>query len=162
MDIAMSFLRIILKRTWTEAHVYMRRHQGSKVKHFDVFNVIYRKFSHCAVSYTLNGENVNVKRHIRISDNSRVRKNLSSFSHTASLPIRSVGRGERRGAGNVNVRLFWASENGILRTSNLDSARKLHDYDDFININDFCDAKISLNEPPSLLNIWPLLNITML
>ena len=44
----------------TEAHVYMRRHQGAKVKHFDVRNVIYHKFSHGAVSYTLNGENVNV------------------------------------------------------------------------------------------------------
>ena len=47
-------------RTSTEAHVYMRRHQGAKVKHFDVSNVIYHKFSHGAVSYTLNGENVNV------------------------------------------------------------------------------------------------------
>ena len=47
-------------RTSTEARVYMRRHQGAKVKHFDVSNVIYHKFSHGAVSYTLNGENVNV------------------------------------------------------------------------------------------------------
>ena len=39
---------------------YMRRHQGAKVKHFDVSNVIYHKFSHGAVSYTLNGETVNV------------------------------------------------------------------------------------------------------
>ena len=39
----------------------MRRHQGTKVKHFDVRYVIYHKFSHGAVSYTLNGENVNVK-----------------------------------------------------------------------------------------------------
>ena len=44
----------------TEAHVYMRRHQGEKVEHFDVSNVIYHKFSHGAVSYMLNGENVNV------------------------------------------------------------------------------------------------------
>ena len=44
----------------TEAHVYMRRHQGAKVEHFDVSNVIYHKCSHGAVSYTLNGENVNV------------------------------------------------------------------------------------------------------
>ena len=43
-----------------EAHVYMRRHQGAKVKHFDVSNAIYYKFSHGAVSYTLNGKNVNV------------------------------------------------------------------------------------------------------
>ena len=38
----------------------MRRHQGAKVKHFDVSNVIYHKFSHGAVSYMLNGKNVNV------------------------------------------------------------------------------------------------------
>ena len=38
----------------------MRRHQDAKVKHFDVSNVIYHKFSHGAVSYTLKGENVNV------------------------------------------------------------------------------------------------------
>ena len=37
----------------------MRRHQGAKVEHFDVSNVIYHKFSHCAVSYVLSGENVN-------------------------------------------------------------------------------------------------------
>ena len=36
------------------------RHQGAKVEHFDVSNVIYHKFSHGAVSYTLKGENVNV------------------------------------------------------------------------------------------------------
>ena len=53
-------LRIILKRTSTEAHVYMRRHQDAKVKHFDVSNVIYHKFSHDKVSYTLSMENVNV------------------------------------------------------------------------------------------------------
>ena len=35
-------------------------HQDAKVKHFDVSNVIYHKFSNVAVSYTLNGENVNV------------------------------------------------------------------------------------------------------
>ena len=54
------FLWTILKRTSTEAHVYMRRHQSVKVKHLDVSNVIYHKFSHGAVSYTLNEENVNV------------------------------------------------------------------------------------------------------
>ena len=53
-------LRIILKRTSTEAHVYMRRHQGAKWKHFDVSDVIYHKFSHGAASHTLNEENVNV------------------------------------------------------------------------------------------------------
>ena len=59
------FLRIILKRTSTEGHVYMRRHQGAKVKHFDVRNVIYHKFSHGTVSYTLNGGNVNVMLELR-------------------------------------------------------------------------------------------------
>ena len=44
----------------TEAHVYMRRHQGAKCKHFDVSDLIYHKFSHGAASYTVNGENVNV------------------------------------------------------------------------------------------------------
>ena len=38
----------------------MLRHQDAKVKHFDVSNAIYHKFSHGAVSYMLNGENVNV------------------------------------------------------------------------------------------------------
>ena len=38
----------------------MRRHQDAKVKQFDVSNVIYHKFSHGTVSYTLNGANVNV------------------------------------------------------------------------------------------------------
>ena len=38
----------------------MRRHQGAKVKHFDFSDVIYHKFSHGAVFYTLNGKNVNV------------------------------------------------------------------------------------------------------
>ena len=54
-----AFLRIILKRTSTEAHVYTRRHQGAKCKHFDVSDVIYHKFSHGAASYTLNGESIN-------------------------------------------------------------------------------------------------------
>ena len=66
---------MILKRALTEAHVYMRRQQDAKVTHLDVSNVIYHKFLHGAVSYTLNGENV--KRHVRIRDNSRVRKIMS-------------------------------------------------------------------------------------
>ena len=49
-----------MKRTSTEARVYMLRHQGAKVEHFDVSDVIYHKFSHGAVSYMLNGEYVNV------------------------------------------------------------------------------------------------------
>ena len=51
-----------------DRHVYLRRHQGAKVKHFDVRNVIYHKFSHGAVSYTLNGENVNVMLELIVDD----------------------------------------------------------------------------------------------
>ena len=69
------FLRIILKWTSTEAHVYMRRHQGAKVKHFDVSNVIYHKFSHGAVSYTLNGENVNVMLELKVTEGKQLTKN---------------------------------------------------------------------------------------
>ena len=65
-DIATFCLWIILKRMSTEAHVYMPRHQGAKVEHFDISNVIYHKFSHGAVSYTLNGENVNVMLEVSI------------------------------------------------------------------------------------------------
>ena len=54
------FLWTILKRMLSEAHVYMQRHQGAEVENFDVSNVIYHRFSHGAISYTLNGENVNV------------------------------------------------------------------------------------------------------
>ena len=68
-DIATFFLRIILRRTSTEAHVYMRRHQGAKVEQFDVSNVIYHKFSHGGVSYTLSGENVNVMLELSICRN---------------------------------------------------------------------------------------------
>ena len=57
---AFFLLWTILKRTSTEAHVYMRRHQG-------VSNVIYHKFSHGAVSYTINGENVNVMLEYKIT-----------------------------------------------------------------------------------------------
>ena len=38
----------------------MRRHQGAKVEHFDISNVIYHKFSHGGVSCMLNGKNINV------------------------------------------------------------------------------------------------------
>ena len=55
-----------MKLTSTGAHVYMRRHQRAKLKHFDVSNVIYHKFSHGAVSYTLNGENVYVMLEFRL------------------------------------------------------------------------------------------------
>ena len=60
------FLRIILKRTLTEAHVYMWRHLDAKLKHSDASNLIYHKFSHGAVYYTLNGENVNVMLELNI------------------------------------------------------------------------------------------------
>ena len=53
------FLRIIWKRTSTEARINMRRHQAAKFEHFDVSNVIYHKFSHGAVSYRLNVKDVN-------------------------------------------------------------------------------------------------------
>ena len=56
-----------MKRTLTEAHVYMPRHQGAKVKHFDVSNVIHQKFSYGAVSYMLYGENANVMLESRIN-----------------------------------------------------------------------------------------------
>ena len=59
------FLQIILKRTSTEAHVYMS-HLDAKVKHSDASNVIYHKFSHGAVYYTLNGEDVNVMLELNI------------------------------------------------------------------------------------------------
>ena len=42
------FLWIILKRTSTEAHVYMRRHQGKKVKHFDISNSFFKTNFHTA------------------------------------------------------------------------------------------------------------------
>ena len=61
------FLQIILKQMSTEAHVFMPRHQDAKVKHFDVSNVIYHKFSHGAVSYMLNGENVNIMLELMVS-----------------------------------------------------------------------------------------------
>ena len=38
-------------------HATSSRREG---KHFDISNVIYHKLSHGAVSYTLNGENINV------------------------------------------------------------------------------------------------------
>ena len=57
-----------MKPTSTEAHVYTRRHQGAKVEHFDFSNVIYHKFSHGAVSYTLKGEKVNVMLEFKIID----------------------------------------------------------------------------------------------
>ena len=57
----------------------MRRHQGAKVEHFDVGNVIYHKFSHGAVSYTLNGENVNVMLELR--NNFSVAVNYRLLTH---------------------------------------------------------------------------------
>ena len=37
-----------------------RTYLHAKVEQFDVSNVIYHKFSHSAISYTLNRENVNI------------------------------------------------------------------------------------------------------
>ena len=54
-------------QTSTEAHVYMRHHQGAKVEHFDISNMIYHKFSHGPVSYMLNGENFNIMLEYRIN-----------------------------------------------------------------------------------------------
>ena len=101
------FLRIILKRTSTEAYVYMRRHQNAKVKHFDVSNVIYHKFSHGAVSYRLNGKKR--LRHVRISFqrgkcNSVTLKLMSESciyktyteTVTATPRPRKISRGRRR------------------------------------------------------------------
>ena len=70
------FLRIILKRTSTEAHIYIRRHQGAKFEHFNVSNVIYHEFSHGAVSYTFDGENVNVMLEFEINTNTRTKGSL--------------------------------------------------------------------------------------
>ena len=56
----MFFSKDYFEADLTEAHVYMRRHQGAKFEHFDFSNVIYHKFSHGGVSYTLNGENLNI------------------------------------------------------------------------------------------------------
>ena len=44
----------------TEAHVYMRRHQGAKCEYIDVSDVNYHKFSHGAASYMLIGANVSI------------------------------------------------------------------------------------------------------
>ena len=46
--------------TSTEAHVYMRRHQGAKVEHFDVSNVIITNFHTAPFPIHSMGENVNV------------------------------------------------------------------------------------------------------
>ena len=49
-----------MKRTSSETHVYIRRHQGAKVDNLDVSNMIDYKFLHGGVSYTPNGGKVNV------------------------------------------------------------------------------------------------------
>ena len=61
-----AYCDVILKQMSTEAHVYIGRHQGPKVKHFDISNVIYHNFSHSAVSYTFNGEHVNIMLEYRL------------------------------------------------------------------------------------------------
>ena len=59
-DIATFFSTDYFEADVDRSTYFMRRHQGANVKHFNVSNVIYHKFSHGAVFYTLNGENVNV------------------------------------------------------------------------------------------------------
>ena len=54
------FLRIILKWTTMEAHLYMQHHQGAKCEHFNVSDMIYHKSPHGASFHMLNGENVNI------------------------------------------------------------------------------------------------------
>ena len=50
-DIIARILRCVFFPTdYFEAHVYMLRHQDAKVKHFDISNMIYHRFSHGAVS----------------------------------------------------------------------------------------------------------------
>ena len=63
----------------------MRRHQGAKVEHFDVGNVIYHKFSHGAVSYTLNGDNVNVM--LELGNNFSVAMNYRLLTHVVGGQI---------------------------------------------------------------------------
>ena len=65
-----------MKRTSTEVHVYTRCHQGAKVEHFDVSNVIYHTFSHGAISYTLNGENVHVMLELKLFEHLKYDENL--------------------------------------------------------------------------------------
>ena len=60
------FSKDYFKAELTEAHVYMQRHQGAKVEHFDVSNVIYHKFSRGA-TYSLNGENINFMLELMLS-----------------------------------------------------------------------------------------------
>ena len=79
------FLWIILKRTSTEAHVYMRRRQNAKVKHFDVSNVIYHKFSHGAVSYKLNGKNVNAMLELDLMKQTYYVMQLVGFFYTVFI-----------------------------------------------------------------------------
>ena len=49
------FYGLVLSRR-RQKHFYMRRHQGAKVEHFGIRNVIYHKFSHGCVSCMLNGK----------------------------------------------------------------------------------------------------------
>ena len=84
------FQPIILKLTSTEAHVYMRRHQGTKVKHFDVSNVIYHKFSHGAVSYTLNRGNINIMLESVLNYRINPNKSPCSYKHPrvfSNIPV---------------------------------------------------------------------------
>ena len=73
------YLRISLKWTLTEAHLYMQRHQGAKCKHLDVSEIIYHNCSHGPAFYMLNGENVNVMlEYMANSEDSNQSPNLES------------------------------------------------------------------------------------
>ena len=83
----------------------MRRHQGAKVEHFDVSNVIYHKFSHGAVSYMLNGENVYVMLELvivimKIKKNkmgNTVRTELKSLTYSRRIPMYTTHYNNRYG-----------------------------------------------------------------
>ena len=64
-----------MKRTSKEAHVYMRRHQGVKCKHFDVSDVIYHKFSHGAASYNIGYFHIILSKYVLL--NKKTRKTLT-------------------------------------------------------------------------------------
>ena len=79
----------------------MRRHQGAKIEHYDVSNVIYHKFSHGAVSYSLNGENVNVVLELHFQGIYGDRKWLNVF-HCAHCSVRLLSLDAQR-----EIKIIW-------------------------------------------------------
>ena len=69
-----------MKRTSTETRAYMRRHQGAKVEHFDVSNVIYHKFF--TRRHFLHAQRGKRLRHFRIPD-----RCLSIYCRVKRSPI---------------------------------------------------------------------------